>query len=373
MSTIRVLHMLHSMNRGGAETMIMNYYRNIDRDKVQFDFLLTFDGKSDFEDEILSLGGKIYHLPAFSLRNMRRYCKALEVFLKEHPEYKIVHSHNSSKSVFPLRVAKKCGVPVLISHAHNMELNSSMFSVKEILRKWLRGPLKRVSMYNFACSKETAIWQYGEDYWNTGKVRVLPNAINLEDYSFDEGIRKEYRAKYDLEESIVIGHVGRFVQVKNHPFVLRIFKEILAREPKAKLVLVGDGETRKAIEELARELGIEDKVVFLGTRNDVPNCMQMMDGFIFPSYYEGLGIVLIEAQATGLPCVASKDVIPMEAKVVENFLFISLEDGEDKWAEQILNMCRANNRENRIEEVRKAGYDIKESSATLQNFYIEKT
>ena len=157
MEPVRVLHMLHSMNRGGAETMIMNYYRHIDREKVQFDFLLTFQGKSDYEEEILALGGKIFHVTPLTLKTMGAYFKDIERFLKEHPEYRIVHSHNSSKSVFPLRIAKKCNVPVRISHSHNMFLGNGA-SPKELLRKLLRTPLKKVSTHIFACSKDAAIW-----------------------------------------------------------------------------------------------------------------------------------------------------------------------------------------------------------------------
>ena len=171
---IRVLHLLHSMNRGGAETMLMNYYRQMDREQVQFDFLLTYQGISDYEKEILELGGKVFHITPCTLHTFGQYKKDIANFLTVHPQYRIVHSHNSSKSAIPLGIAKKCGVPIRISHSHNMFL-ANPFSPKECMRKLLRNPLKKVSTHNFACSKEAGIWLYGEKYWKEGKVKIVKN------------------------------------------------------------------------------------------------------------------------------------------------------------------------------------------------------
>ena len=186
---IRVLHLLHSMNRGGAETMLMNYYRKIDRKRVQFDFLLTYQGISDYEKEIMDMGGKVFHITPCTLQSYWNYKKDIREFLTVHPQYKIVHSHNSSKSAIPLKIAKECGVPVRISHSHNMFL-SNPYSPKECMRKLLRNPLKKVSTHNFACSKEAGIWLYGEKYWNEGKVKILKNAIDLEKFAYVPEMRK---------------------------------------------------------------------------------------------------------------------------------------------------------------------------------------
>lgn len=366
---IRVLHILHSMNRGGAETMIMNYYRHIDRQQVQFDFLLTFQGKSDYEEEILSMGGRIYHITPLTITSIRGYLRDIKTFLKEHREYKIVHSHTSSKSVFPLGIAKKMSIPVRISHSHNMFIGNAS-SPKEIVRKLLRKPLQKVSNFNFACSKEAAIWLYGEDFWKQKRVQVLKNAINVKKFSYQEEIRKKYRQEFGLEDKFVIGHVGRFDTQKNHTFLLEIFAEILERQENARLVLVGEGKLCPKIKEKARRLDIEDKIIYTGLREDVPALMQMMDAFVFPSLFEGLGIVLIEAQTTGLPCFASKNVIPEEVAVTDLVEFISLEEPAKSWADKILKVQNQQNRQTRVSVVQDAGYDICVEAGKLEKFYL---
>lgn len=367
---IRVLHMLHSMNRGGAETMLMNYYRNLDRTKVQFDFLLTYEGTSDYEEEILSLGGRVFHMTPLTLKTMRTYCKDVEVFLKTHPEYQIVHSHTSSKSVIPLRIAKKCGVPVRISHSHNMFLSQG-FSAKEILRKVLRKPLRKVSTHNFACSKEAGIWLYGEDFWKNGKVRIMKNAIDLERFSFQKEKRQVLRKEYGLEDSFVVGHVGRFDAQKNHEFLLQIFVEIKKQRENAVLLLVGDGTLREQTEQQAEQMGIINSVRFMGVREDVPDLMHMMDVFLFPSLFEGLGIVLIEAQTCGLPCFTSKDVVAKEAKISDLLTFVNLEDSADHWADCVLQSDFSKKRVSHMTEAAKRGYDIKKSAQEIQSFYLK--
>lgn len=366
---IRVLHMLHSMNRGGAETMIMNYYRNIDREQVQFDFLLTFQGKSDYEDEILSMGGKIYHITPLTLKTIRAYQVDIRHFLQKHKEYQIVHSHNSSKSVFPLRIAKKLGIPVRISHSHNLFIGNAG-SPKEIMRKLLRKPLRKVSNFNFACSKEAAIWLYGEDFWEQQKVQVLKNAIDVKRFSYQKEIRKEYRQKFGLEDKFVIGHVGRFDPQKNHTYLLEIFAKVLEQQENARLVLVGEGKLCPEIKEKAKRLNIQDKIIYTGLREDVPELMQMMDTFVFPSLFEGLGIVLIEAQTAGLPCFASKDVIPKEAAVTDLLEFVSLEESAKNWADKILQVQNQQNRQTRISMVQDVGYDICVEAKKLEEFYL---
>lgn len=368
---IRVLHMLHSMNRGGAETMLMNYYRNLDRTKVQFDFLLTYQGTSDYEEEILSLGGRVFHLTPLTLKTMKTYCKDIEVFLKTHPEYQIVHSHTSSKSAIPLRIAKKCGIPVRISHSHNMILENR-FSAKEILRKVLKKPLRKVSTHNFACSKDAAIWLYGEDFWKNGKVRIMKNAIDLERFSFQKEKRQTLRKEYDLDDAFVIGHVGRFDLPKNHDFLLEIFSEIKKQRENAVLMLVGDGARREEIERHAEQLGLAASVRFMGVREDVPDLLHMMDVFLFPSLSEGLGIVLIEAQTCGLPCFTSKDVVPKEAKISNLLTFISLEEHPEYWADCVLQTDFSKERVSHVTEAAKHGYDIKKSARDMQNFYLKR-
>ena len=370
MKTVRVLHLLHSMDRGGAETMLMNYYRNLDRELVQFDFLLTKEGSSDYEEEIKSLGGRIFHITPFGITTMRTYCRELEQFFKTHPEYEIVHSHTSSKSVFPLKVAKKCGIPVRISHSHNMFLTGGSFSPKEWMRKILRGPLKKVSTHQFACSKDAAIWLYGQQYWQEGKVKIMTNAICVDQFAYAPAVRDAYRQKFGLSDQLVIGHVGQFRKQKNHEFLLRIFAEISKKREDARLVLVGDGEERTHLEQEMRQLGIEDKVILTGVREDVSSLMQMMDVFVFPSHFEGLGIVRVEAQASGLPCVASKTVIPQEVKVTDLLQFVSLQESPAVWAEETLKLAAQKNRTNTTKQIKAAGYEISQAAKEMQEFYL---
>lgn len=366
---IRVLHLLHSMNRGGAETMLMNYYRKIDRKRVQFDFLLTYQGISDYEKEIMDMGGKVFHITPCTLPSYWNYKKDIREFLTVHPQYKIVHSHNSSKSAIPLKIAKECGVPVRISHSHNMFL-SNPYSLKECMRKLLRNPLKRVSTHNFACSKEAGIWLYGEKYWNEGKVKILKNAIDLEKFAYVPEMRTKMRQQFGVEDKYVVGHVGRFAPQKNHTFLLDIFCEIKKQEKNAVLLLVGDGELRPEIEEKVKKLDLWDSVIFTGVRDDVGKLMQMMDVFVMPSLFEGLGIVLIEAQTAGLPCFTSENVVAKEARVTELLKFCSLEQQPVIWAKDILEKNARYTRMSQVEQVAKKGYDSNDAAKKLQEFYI---
>lgn len=373
MKPVRVLHILHSMNRGGAETMIMNYYRNINREKLQFDFLLTVEGKSDYEDEILALGGQVFHITPLTGKTIGKYCNDIKTFFKGHPEYKIIHSHNSSKSTFALGIGKKCGIPVRVSHSHNMFLTGGVFSPKEVLRKILRAPLKRVSTHNFACSKDAAIWLYGEEYWESGKVKVLPNAIKTENFRFQKEVRNQYRKQFQLEDAFVVGHVGRFDEQKNHNFLLDIFAEITKKQDNARLLLVSDGILKDTIEKKAKQLGIFEKIIFTGVREDVPALMQMMDVFVFPSHFEGLGIVLVEAQTTGLPCFTSKDVVPEEVKMTDLVKFISLEETAENWAGQVLKCVEITDiRTGREQDIVNAGYEIQIAAKKLEEFYLKE-
>lgn len=367
---IRVLHVLHSMNGGGAETMIMNYYRHMDRSKVQFDFLLTVAEKSDYEDEILALGGRIYRITPLTLRTYWQYQGDLKDFFTAHPEYKIVHAHTSSKSVFVLKMAEKTGIEARISHCHSVFKGTHAFSPKEMVRKLLRGPLKRVSQYNFACSVDAANWLYGEKYVAAGKVSVMKNAIALQQYAQNDGIRSKLRQSYQLEDCFVMGHVGRFREEKNHAFLLEIFKEVQKRTSKAKLVLVGDGPNRQEIEEKVNGMGLTKDVLFLGQRQDVHALLQMFDAFVFPSLYEGLGIVLVEAQAAGLWTFASKDVIPQEVQLTDHLQFISLQAGAKAWAESIIKCKDLVRKPANLQEIAEKGYDIRLEAQKMEQFYL---
>lgn len=366
---IRVLHILHSMNRGGTEVMLMNYYRNIDRQRVQFDFLLTESRRCLFEDEIEAMGGCVYRVPLLRMSNPFQYINGVKNFMLEHPEYKIVHSHTSSKSVVPLWVAKQCGVPIRIAHSHN---NRSEGGVSGLVRDFLKIPLKSVATDFFACGEEAARWLYGVKMWKAGKVNLLMNAIPVEQYLYNVQQRMEIREFLSIEaKTLVVGMVARFSRQKNHIFALDLMKVLKEKSIDVKLLLVGDGELRHEIEKKTEMLGLHDNVIMTGVVDDVYKYLQAMDLVLMPSFNEGLGIALIEAQVNGLHCIVSTGV-PQEADVTGNVIFLPLD--VEKWVECILTykdhfMMRDGKA---LEKVRKADYDIKTASKRLEDWYLER-
>ena len=354
---IRILHIVTYMGRGGLETMLMNYYRAIDRTKVQFDFLTHRDFRADYDDEIEALGGKIFRLPNLNPFS-RSYLGALDRFFQEHPEYRIVHSHLDCMSAIPLKAAKKHGVPVRIAHSHSSRQDRDLkYPLKLLFKRRISGQATQL----FACGKEAGKWMFGTD-----DFRVLNNAIDAERYRFDPEVRQEVRKELGIPaDAPVVGHVGRFMAPKNHGFLLRIFAEL---PDHARLLLVGDGELRAENERLAEELGIRDRVIFAGLRSDVDRMLQAMDVFVFPSLYEGLPLSIIEAQAAGLPCLIS-DKVPIECKKTELVTQIPLGASPAEWAEAVLSAAEAP-RGDTLAQIREAGFDIRANAEWLQNYYL---
>lgn len=295
---IRVLHIVPNMQAGGLETLIMNIYRNIDRTKVQFDFLVHYTGNYFYDDEIRSLGGRIYKLSVRDDNNFIKYLKDLDAFFKKHPEYKIVHGHMESLGQFYFKAAKKNGVPVRVAHSHNSATeNTIKGKIKGLL-------LKRYKVFAtdyFACSQKA-----GEFMFANKKFTVLKNAIIVNNFIYNENERNRLRKELGIKGKIVIGHAGRFCEQKNHKFLIDVFKKIADLENNAVLLLIGAGETFEKVKEQVCEYGLEERVIFLGVRKDIASLYQAMDCFVFPSLFEGLGIVAIEAQCSGLPVVTNK-------------------------------------------------------------------
>lgn len=357
----RVLHVVTYMGRGGLETMIMNYYRHIDREKIQFDFLVHRDFEADYDQEISLLGGKIYHISKL-IPWSRSYRNKLKSFLKEHPEYQIVHVHQDCLSSVALQCAKECGIPVRIAHSHNSSQDKNW---KYFIKRFY---MKKIPIYAtelMACSKSAGEWMFqGHPF------RVMHNAIDTEIYQVSDVNSSEIRQELGLEDETVIGHIGRFAPQKNHQFLLGVFWECLKINSNIKLLLVGDGDDKKKIEEEAAKLKIQDKVIFAGVRKDIPKLLQVMDVFVFPSLYEGLPVTMIEVQAAGIPCVISNSI--SEECIITNNLVISksLEDSQKHWAEIILEKIH-NKREDHIDEIRAAGYDVKIEAKWLEKFYLQ--
>lgn len=363
MEHFRVLQVLASLDRGGAETMIMNIYRNIDRAKLQFDFVVNEQRKEyAYESEIKELGGRIYRVPRYTLGNYLSYKQAWKRLLCEHPEWLIIHGHHTSSAFIYLRVAKSLN-RITISHSH---IAGGEHSVKSYLKVIMRYPLRYMADYLFACSKSAAIWMYGK---HSHSAYIINNAIDAEKFVFNKNMRKDKRKELQIEDKFVIGHVGRFHIQKNHKFLIDIFKEVHDRNRDSVLLLVGDGDLRQSIEEKVNNLGLADNVIFTGVRSDIPELFQAMDVFVFPSLYEGLGIVAVEAQAAGLHCIVA-DTIPKEAYVTDLVEKEYLKTSKELWAERILKYAKGYDRRNTYEQIKSSGYDIEETSNWLEEFYL---
>ena len=364
---IKVLVLDTVMDRGGAETMIMNYMRNINRDEISFDFLTNRDYRAAYEDEIESLGGKVYHMSPQLPGHFRKYKKEMKEFLKEHAEYKIIHSNLEERSYLPLKIAKKMGVPVRISHAHNRPLG---FDLKTLVRYYFRWRLKSVNTHMFACGYEAGDWLYGKK--NRDKVIIMNNAIDAKEYSYNPKNATEMKKKLGVEGKKVIGHVGRFFAQKNHPFLIDIFKSIHDKDSNTVLLLVGGGELDDALmnqmKEKVKALGLYDSVKFLGVREDVADILQAFDLFLLPSLFEGLPVTMIEAQAAGLPCVIS-DKVPIQCDITGNTKVVPLDYSVDEWANEVLDYIRKYKRTDTFEIIKEARFDIKENAKWLEEQY----
>ena len=358
---IRILQVVTYMGRGGLETMLMNYYRKIDHTKVQFDFLVHRDFEADYDNEIKSMGGKIYHISRLNPIN-KQYKNELDNFFKQHPEYKIIHSHLDCMSGIPLKEAKKCDIPIRIAHAHS---SNQTKDIKYVLKLLYKRNITKSANYLFACGEQAGRWMF-----NTDDFKVLNNAIDAKKYSFNAEIRDVRRKEFNIpNDSIVIGHVGRFMAPKNHELIIDIFNKIHFNNPDAYLMLIGEGDLKESIIEKVKELHLEDYVIFTGLRSDVNELLQAMDVFLFPSLYEGLPVSIVEAQAAGLPCLIS-DKVPIECKKTDLVYQINLNDPVDVWADKVNELSHIQRRDT-YEDIKNAGFDIIENAKWLENFYLD--
>lgn len=377
MSQIRVLQVLTSMNRGGAETMIMNYYRNIDRTQVQFDFLLHRSEEGAFDKEILAMGGKIFHMPPIHPKNYFGYKKKLKSFFTAHKEYTIVHSHLNALSFMVLSAAKENGVNTRIAHSH-IAIESISISdffdknsenktlVKDLIFSMLKHKVAKQATHFFACGIKAGDWLFGKE--NKSRYKVVNNAIDTSKFKRSEIESQAFRQTEGLVGKKIIGHIGRFDNQKNHLFLIDIFSELSKLNDDVVLCLVGQGDLEEKIREKVSGLSLTDKVHFLGVRSDIPRVINAFDLFLFPSFYEGLPLTLIEAQTAGIPIVAS-DTISREVEVTDLITFLSLEKSAVEWA-KITDEALINLKRDTILEIKKAGYDIVENARGLQDFYL---
>lgn len=366
---VRILYFVDRMLRGGIQTFVLENMRHMDRSKVQIDYLLLDDGNHyELEDVLEKEGAIVYKLKGIWLRSpidFISYRIAVRDFFVKNNNYDIVHLHSTSKNWLILYYAKKYGIEIRIAHSHSIGFQTHS-KMQLLVANVFKPFLKKYATHYFACSEEAGRWLFGDS-----QVTVIHNAVDLRKFSYKIEKRDIIRKLYQLESAFVVGHVGRFTTLKNHSFLLEIFFEILKIQPKAKLLLVGEGVLQSEVIDKSRKMQIEDKIIFAGFHPNVEDYMSAMDTFIFPSMFEGLGLVLIEAQANGLPCFTSDVVVPKEAKVSELLNYISLEKSPKEWANIIL---KSNlKRRDVSNEIRKHGYEIEDTAKFLQNFYIEQT
>lgn len=370
---IRVLHVISRMPREGAQTFIMNLYRSIDRNKIQFDFLVNSKNRYAYNDEIERMGGRLIYAPAPNKSNVLSYIDIITNLIKENGPYKCVHSHSTFLSGVILKSAYQARVPIRISHAHNTNDGKGNSVFRYMYRKIMRKSIQKYSTNLFGCSNQACEYLYGANCFNDTRVKVINNGIHLDEYIDQNVDSKQLKTELGLPlDTILIGHVGRFQAMKNHGFLIDIFFELSKVKPESKLLLVGDGPLRKEIEKSVEDKNLNEQVLFLGVRDDVPKIMAALDVFLFPSKHEGLGIVLIEAQAAGTPCVVA-NTIPKEVDMgIDLIKFTSLNANLSEWVDNILSSVSMKKPEkNLIEQaIVGKGYDIKSVSNYLSNIYL---
>lgn len=338
---IRVLQVLGSTTLGGAESRVMDLYRHMDRERVQFDFLVTRGHTGYFDDEIKKLGGNVYTVSPYRIYNHKQYTDEVKSFFREHGEYKAVHGHMTSTASIYLPIAKAAGVPLTIAHARSAGVDSG---IKGTLTNILRRNLPKRCDKMIACSDLAAVSVFGEHNYTDGLVKIMPNAIEVRDYETNAVQREKIRKEYSVEDRFVIGHTGRFHEAKNHRFLLDIFASYQKYREDAVLMLVGDGPLRDDIEAYIDELdkktkengkaGLRDCIILTGRQSDIAAYYQAFDAFVFPSLYEGMPGSVVEAQAAGLKCIVSDSVTRL-VKATDLVEFESLKKTSEQWAERI--------------------------------------
>lgn len=360
---IRVAQIMGQMNGGGVESVVMNYYRHIDRTQIQFDFIVASNSNCIPREEIDSLGGRIIEVPPY--QQLPNYMATLKTLFSSR-EYTIVHSHVNALSVFPLYAAKQALVPVRIAHSHSTD--SSKEPWKSLVKRVLRTQANRFPTQKVACSRYAGEWLFGKG----SSFLILNNAIELSNFKYNPVIRKEVRAELGLShDQFAIGHIGRFMKQKNHEFLLEVFSKVAEQSSKAKLILVGMGPELERIKSSVIDSGLKNNVVFLGQRDDISRLYQAFDVFVLPSLYEGLPVVAVEAQSAGLPCFVS-DSVTREAGITKRCSFLSLHDGAQKWAAEILGAFGERDSDLSLDDqCRLKSFDIEHTAPMLQAWYME--
>lgn len=356
----RVLHIVSTMDRGGAETLIMNIYRNIDRKKIQFDFITHTPMKCDFEDDIIELGGRIFKISSLGQLGPFSYVRALMKIMSSH-SYEAVHIHTDFQGGFPALAAKLSGVKIRICHSHSNSWPRGKKFLDQTALKIFQSLIKISSNRFCSCSSEAAKFLFGKRSFKTSKVKILNNGIDLTQFENIQENRNEILSELGLPVGAkIIGHVGRFSTSKNQTFILKVLKKLLEEDNQIFALLVGDGPLKQGVEEEALKLGIVDHIRFLGVRSDIPRLMRHFDVFLFPSLFEGFGIVTIEAQSTGTPCVMS-EMVPRSTDMGLGLVtYLNLDESVNVWCNKVLGAFKVERPNNQliVEAITKKGFSI---------------
>lgn len=367
---IRILQAFVANDKGGLTGYICQNYQFINREKIQFDFLTFEKEKLDFEDEFIKMGARFYHIPRPS--RPISYAKSLKYILNQ-TQYAAVHFNMSYANFIPVIIARWLGAKRIIMHSHSTAIDDRRDCIrfaKTLIHKLGRHLMNYMADEYLACSSLAAQWMYPTSIFQSKRYHMAKNAIDVSKYNYNPHIRADVRCKLKIsDDTFVIGHVGRFTYQKNHEFLIDIFKQVHDKLNNSLLLLIGEGPEENQMKEKVASLELASRVLFLGRRNDVPQLFQAMDCFVLPSRFEGLGIVGIEAQSSGLQCIFS-DVVPREVDVVGKSIFLSLEHSE-QWVSEILKISYLNNRKNKEAQVDAAGYNIHSEIKRIEKFYTK--
>lgn len=359
----KILHIVGGLKAGGIESLLYNLFSNIDREEITFDFVKKIDEIGEFERPIRELGGHIFKSPKFNGFNYFSCKKWWGNFFDRHPDYKIIHVHDASSSMVYLGEAKKRGIKI-VAHSHNV----GNAGFKGVVKNLTKGPLKKAADYYIGCSDEAGVYLFGRDIVSSDRYITLSNGIDVAKFAYDEDARKEIRNYLGIkDDGLVIGHIGRFTKVKNHDFLIKVFAEVHSFKEKTKLLLIGDGPLLADIKTKVEKLGLQDSVIFTGTKTNSEKFYSAMDIFVFPSIKEGLGIAAIEAQASGLTVIKSQYVTD-DINVTDNVITMNLDEPVINWAREII-QNKSVERSIYCEKVKNTRFDIKETVNTLLEVY----
>ena len=368
----KVLHVVGGMNKGGTETMLMNIYRKINRDRIQFDFLYFTDEETYYDKEIIELGGKIIRIHKMKFIQMFDFISSISQVINSNGPYKVVHAHTLFNCGLVVKAAKKSNIDIRIAHAHTT-LDNENGILRKLYIKIMRNMILKYSTNLLSCSNLAGKYLFGEDTVKSSKYDILPNLISYENIiNIDEN--KVYQLKKINElnsDNLILGNIGTLKEAKNQQFLLDIVYKLKEKNKNVKLLLVGSGPLEENLREKCEKLGMENEVIFTGTRDDIDVILSSMDVFVFPSSFEGLGLVLLEAQAAGLPCVVSEAIQPEADLQLGLFSKLKLSDGADIWSNKIIEVCgkKETDKQKILDAFDKQGYSTEKCISKLLSIY----